>query len=235
MGQIRFGVREALDRIQLRSRAEPQSVELGKTAPHPVRLFSAVPDLGKCPVVVVLLRLQEALQFVVVARRAGVRSPLPFAQLRRGTRLNRRFTRTIPPATGCYHFPLVFATSSTDRSVTIETYPEFLGSSKRMTAFPSTASAGTRTGPWQRTPQHRSRNSDCAWRSLPSLSVYTRVASTGTVIGRNVSGTAQNVLRPCPWWPRKTRTSSASPIASGFSCQNWKLNAPSAAGHNTGA
>jgi hypothetical protein len=39
-----------------------------------------------------------------------------------------------------------------------------------MTALPETASSGTRTGPWQRTPQQRSRNSERNLCSLPTLS-----------------------------------------------------------------
>src|SRR5947207_2591939 len=53
-------------------------------------------------------------------------------------------------------------------SVGCDSCPASAGSSKRTTAFPGRASSGTRTGPWYRTPQHRSFSSPRRRRSLPA-------------------------------------------------------------------
>src|SRR5262245_32543994 len=68
MGEVRARLVEALDRVALRRRAEPEAGDLGKDEPHPVRALAAAPDLVQGRLVDRGLGTDETLEVVRIVR-----------------------------------------------------------------------------------------------------------------------------------------------------------------------
>src|SRR4051812_43372439 len=64
MGEERPRFRHALHGVMFRCRADAEPIELREHVPHPMRLLAAAPDLGQRPLVIVVLRVDEALELI---------------------------------------------------------------------------------------------------------------------------------------------------------------------------
>ena len=67
MSKILPSLIQALDGIMPCCGAVPQSVDLRKNVPHPVRALQAAPQLGKGAVIDPFLRADEAVQIIGIA------------------------------------------------------------------------------------------------------------------------------------------------------------------------